>query len=199
MAYPTVAAPYGLTPVKLIGGQAYAGSVRHVPIASGYATGLFTGDLVQMTVGGTAEQCSGADATLPIGVFVGCAYTNPTTSQLTFSQTFPAGTAAADIVAYVVDDPDVLFKVSLVSGTTVIDGLTRAEAVGANFALVNNAGDTITGNSKQALDNTSVAVTATLPLRCMDVVDETVKANGDYVEVLVKINTHRYNSTTGLA
>ena len=35
MAYPTVAAPYGLQPINLVGGQVYAGQVRQIPIASG--------------------------------------------------------------------------------------------------------------------------------------------------------------------
>ena len=32
MAYPTVAAPYGLKPVNLIGGQVYTGSTRNLPV-----------------------------------------------------------------------------------------------------------------------------------------------------------------------
>jgi hypothetical protein len=34
MAYPTVAGPYGLVPVKLLSGVPYVGTVRHYGIAS---------------------------------------------------------------------------------------------------------------------------------------------------------------------
>jgi hypothetical protein len=48
MAYPTVSAPYGLKPVNLIGGQVFAGATRLMQIASGYATNIFYGDLVNV-------------------------------------------------------------------------------------------------------------------------------------------------------
>ena len=51
MAYPTVAAPYGLKPVNLIGGQVFAGSTRNVKVQYGYATNIFYGDLVAITRG----------------------------------------------------------------------------------------------------------------------------------------------------
>ena len=38
MAYPTVDAPYGLKPVKLLSGVPYVGTTRQYGIASGYAT-----------------------------------------------------------------------------------------------------------------------------------------------------------------
>ena len=56
MAYPTVSAPYGLKPVNLIGGQVYAGSTRLIPIASGYATDIFYGDVVKLASSGTIQK-----------------------------------------------------------------------------------------------------------------------------------------------
>lgn len=44
-----------------------------------------------------------------IGIFMGVKYTDPTTGQLTFNQYYPASTAADDIMAYVLTDPDVVF------------------------------------------------------------------------------------------
>jgi hypothetical protein len=35
-------------------------------------------------------------------------------------------------------------------------------------------------------------------LRVIDVVPETATASGVFVELLVKINTHQYNNTTGV-
>ena len=40
MAYPQVAAPYGLKPINLIGGQVFSGSTRSLPIQYGYATDI---------------------------------------------------------------------------------------------------------------------------------------------------------------
>ena len=78
MAYPVVDGPYGLIPQNLIGGQAYAGSTRMIPIASGYATSLYFGDPVKFTSDGTLIT-SGIGATTAaaetggtLGIFVGC-------------------------------------------------------------------------------------------------------------------------------
>ena len=106
MAYPTVDAPYGLKPVNLIGGQVFAGSTRQIKIASNYGTAIFYGDVVKYANDGTLNIDSGTTTATPIGVFLGCTYTDPSTSQLTFRQSYPASTVASDIMAYVLDDPD---------------------------------------------------------------------------------------------
>jgi len=45
---------------------------------------------------------------------------------------------------------------------------------------------------------TGAGTTATIPLRVIDVVPETATSAGVYTELLVKINTHQYNNTTGV-
>ena len=116
------AAPYGFRPVNLIGGQPYAGSTRQIKIASGYGTNLFNGHIVSIVAAGTIElvTTNGDNSTgFPagtIGVFVGCSYTDPNTSQKVFAQYWPASTVASDAVAYVVDDPDVLLQVQADGG-----------------------------------------------------------------------------------
>ena len=149
MAYPTVDAPYGLKPVNLIGGQVFAGSTRQMKIASNYGTAIYYGDVVKYANDGTLNIDSGTTTATPIGVFLGCTYTDPSTSQLTFRQSYPASTVASDIMAYVCDDPDALFKVAAVSGTTTIAGYGRT-IVNNNVSLVQNTGSTVTGNSKVA-------------------------------------------------
>ena len=196
MAYPTVSAPYGLKPVNLIGGQVYAGSTRQIPIASGYATSIFNGDVVKLSSDGVLVKETGTTTATPVGVFVGVSYTDPVLKYKLFSQYYPANTVASDIVAYVVDDPDALFKVALVSGTTVIAGYGRT-IVGNNVSLVQNAGDTDTGNSTVAVLGSSAATTASLPVRIIDVVPETVNANGDYTEVIVKWNAPYFTLSEG--
>ena len=169
MAYPVVSAPYGLKPINLIGGQVFAGSTREYAIINNYATNIFYGDLVGL-VRGNLERLSVSTGTLGTvaGVFLGCSYTNPLTKQKTFSQYYPASTAAGDIVGIVCDDPDTVFSAVVCSATTVIASGARA-MVGQNVAMINNTGNTATGNSKNAVlaPSATPATTDALPLRVL--------------------------------
>lgn len=197
MAYPTVSAPYGFQPINSIGGTPYAGSTRLVPIAvtAGVTTAaMFDGDLVELTSAGTCQVvASGSAAPQALGVCVGVQYTN-SSGQTVQAQYAPAGSSNA--VAYVVDDPRALFKVAIVSSGTTIASLGRT-AVGQNTSVVLNAGSTTSGDSAQAVSSTT-NTTNTLPIRIVDVVPETATGADAYVEVIVKINTHTYNNTTGV-
>ena len=169
MAYPTVAAPYGLEPVNLIGGQQFAGQTREIPIASAYNTDLLNGDVVKLNSDGTIVKDTGTTTATPVGVFLGVSYTNPSTKQKLFAQYWPAGTVASDAVAYVQDDPDLLMKVVAVSGTTVPTYAGQA-MVGLNAAFVQNTGSTTTGDSAVAVG--SFATTNSLPARVVAIVPE---------------------------
>jgi hypothetical protein len=199
MAYPTVSSPYGLQAVNRIDGLPYAGQIRQIPIATGYATAIFAGDTVKIS-NGFLVQDTGTNNATPCGVLVGCAYIN-SSGQPIEGQYYPAGLATASNAAYgyVVDDPMVAFKVAVVSsGTTVTTtGVSRA-VVGSNMELVQNPGSTTTGNSEVAVLSGSDTTTATIPLRVIDVVPGTALSANAFVELIVKINTHQYNSTTGV-
>lgn len=199
MAYPTVSAPYGLKPINLVGGQVFAGATRQLKIASAYATDIFYGDVIKLVSTGTVEKDTGTTTATPVGVFLGCTFTNPVTKQLTFSQYWPASTVASDAFAYVADDPDTLFKVAVVSGTTVIAGVGRT-AIGNNIALVQNSGSTNTGDSAVAVLSSSLATTNTLPVRVIDVVPDTATGSDTFVELVVKWNwgMHQYQNATGV-
>ena len=201
MAYPTISAPYGLKPVNLIGGQVFAGSTRLMEIASGYATNIFYGDLVKRVSTGTIEKDTGTTTATPCGVFLGVSFTNSSTGQVQQQQFYPASQAIAtgtQIFAVVADDPDTLFQVAVVSGTTVITGV-GITAIGNNATLVQNAGSTTTGDSKVALLD-STGTSGTLPIRIIDVVRDTETTADNFPEVIVKINAtmHQYNNSTGV-
>lgn len=201
MAYPTVSAPYGLKPINLIGGQVFAGATRQFQIASGYATSIFNGDAVLLVTSGTIEKDTGTTTATPVGVFMGCSYVNAQ-GQTIYQQYFPASTTAPTgtvITAYVADDPDTLFKVAVVSGTTVIAGVSRA-VIGSNMSLVQNAGSATTGDSKVAVLSSSAATTNTLPIRVIDVVPDTATGADTFVELIVKWNwgMHQYQNATGV-
>ena len=175
MAYPTVSAPYGLKPVNLIGGQVFAGAIRELPIQYAYATNIFYGDFVVLSRGFVtrASVSTGTGVNQVTGVFLGCAYTNPTTKQRQFAQYWPASTAAGDAVAYVVDDPDTVFKAAVCSsGTTMASGAVAM--IGTNLSMINNTGSVNTGNSANAvLAPSDTPATTILPVRCVDVVTDT--------------------------
>ena len=201
MAYPTVAGPYGLQPINLVGGQVYAGQVRQIPIASDASTDIFYGDIVALNTSGNLVKVTTTDAaTNAIGVFLGCSYTNPATQQPLFYQCYNGPVTASDIKAFVQDDPDQLYKVAVVSATTTISGVTRA-AVGQNAALVQNTGSTITGDSKVALKYDIGNTSTFLPLRLVDFVNGPFSTVGDaYTDCIVKFNfgIHSYYSATGV-
>jgi hypothetical protein len=180
MAYPVVAAPYGLKPINLIGGQVFAGSTREYPIPYGYATNIFYGDIVGLTRG-NVQRLSVSTGTLGTvtGVFLGCSYTNPTTKQKQFAQYWPASTLAGDAVAIVTDDPDTVFKAVVCNtGTTVASG-ARA-MIGQNLAMINNSGNVNTGDSANALlaPSDTPATTDALPIRVLGLVPDTVVTLG---------------------
>jgi hypothetical protein len=196
MAYPTVSGPYGLQARNEIGGLPYAGSTRMIPIASGYGTSLFYGQIVQLSAGTlvTGSYSCASSPTTPIagtiGVFVGCAYTNPSTLQPIQAQYWPASTVANDAVAYVIDDPRVVFKVAVgsqgtsLSNTSAGMGYMNPQFIGTNvYPLSGAGGSTTTGDSLTSVSGGvvsngtgNVRVTAAAPLRVVGVVTDTVYA-----------------------
>jgi hypothetical protein len=196
MSYPSVDGPYGLVPINLIGGQVFAGATRQIPIASASATAIFYGDVVKLADTGLLTKETGTATATPVGVFLGCSYTDATFGKV-FRQYYPGAITASDIVAYVQDDPDALFKVAVTSaGTSTISYVNRT-AVGNNSALIQGTGSTTTGNSAVSISATT-ATTATLPIRVIDVVPETAIAGypGSYTEVIVKWNAPNVTSQT---
>jgi hypothetical protein len=149
-------------------------------IQYGYATNIFYGDFVVLSRGFAtrATVAAGTGLNQTVGIFLGCTYTNPTTKQKLFSQYWPASTAAGDCQAYILDDPDAVFKAVVCNtGTTVASGALAM--IGTNLSAINNTGSTNTGNSANAvLAPTDTPVTTTLPLRMVGVVAETAVSLG---------------------
>jgi len=195
MAYPTVSAPYGFQPINRVDGMPYAGATRQINIASNYNTAIFAGDLVVVVTGGTLEKFTGTTTGSPVGVFMGVQYVNAQ-GQTVQAQYYP-GTSVSNAVAYVVDDPVAAFKVAVTNGSSVMSSAARA-AIGSNMSVVQGAGSTIYGDSGQSVLAGSEATTAALPIRVIDVVPATATGTDTFVELIVKINLHQYNNTTGV-
>jgi hypothetical protein len=209
MAYPTISGPYGLRPINLIGGQVFAGATRQRRIYSSSASSIGFGDPVKFDSNGCVVVCTettAAPATGFAGVFMGCQFVSSVTGQPTFSQAWIANTSVAsntDIIAYICEDPDQLFQVCGVSGTTVVSttsGFTYTD-IGLNVSLVANTLNTTTKDSRYAVDIASGAVTATLPMRVIDVVPDTAFTYSGtvyYPEIIVKFNAAHVVQATGV-
>jgi hypothetical protein len=219
MAYPSVDKPYGLKPINLIGGQVFAGSTRQRRIASN-ASSIGYGDPLKFVNDGTVAvttETTTAPATGFAGVFLGCTFVSSVTGQPTYSQAWISGTsvkAGTYIVAYVADDPDTLFKAVGVTASLVVSttGGFEYTSIGLNVALVANTLNTTTNDSQQGLLVSSANTTASLPVRIVDVVEDTAFVSSGtvyYPEVIVKFNApyvdsgvitggHAYNNPVGL-
>ena len=193
----TSATPNGAEPVNTLSASgSYTGKVRHIKIASGYGTAIFYGDFVKLVAAGTLEKAAVTTSVVAgtVGIFVGCSYTDPSTSQMTFNQQFPASTAASDIMAYVVDDPKLVFKMQG-------DEAIAQTGLGNNISAVNTAGSTSIGRSKNALDGGSIATTNTLPLRVLEFVEGPNSTVGDaFTDCLVTYLplSHAYETKLGV-
>lgn len=177
------AAPYGALPVGTLSASgSFTGKRIGIPITGSYGTSIFYGDFVKLVAAGTLEKDTGTTTLNPIGIFVGCTYTDPTSGQVVHSQYWPAGNTAADPIGWVINDPDILFQMQS-------DEAIPQTSLGLNFAVVQTAGSTAIGKSKNAVDGNTGAVTATLPLKLVAFVDGPDSAVGDaFTDVIVAFN-----------
>jgi hypothetical protein len=190
----SVATPNGATPVGTLSASgSYSGKMRHYPIATTYGTLICTGDFVTIVAGGGVEKNVVTDTAtaVTLGIFMGCAYTDPTTGQLTFSSNWPASNAATDAVAYVADDPNLLFQMQSAGAITADDR-------GQNGTIVVTAGTAAIGRSRNAISATT-DTTSTLPVRIVDFVDGPDSAAGDaYTDVVLRFTLHFNASAAGI-
>ena len=189
-----VAEKYGLRPVRKLDGSPFINAQNRYRIASGYATAIFQGDLVKPVTGGGIERAVVATSDKVIGVFNGVFYTDPTTQKPTFKNYYPGGVAASDIIANVIDDPNVVFSIDS-------DGAFAVADIFKNFAITNVTGNTQTGISKVQMDHSvSGLTTSGTVLQAIDVSQDTQnsEAGSANVDVLVRINNHFYSQGTGL-
>jgi hypothetical protein len=179
-------ASFGLKPVRMMGGSPYSGGQSRYRIAANYGTSIFQGDLVMQVTGGGIEIHADGGTVPIVGVFNGCMYTDPTTSEQVFSNYYPASTNASDIIAFVHDDPNTVFEIQ------ADDTFPVADLFG-NFDIVyTNSGSTTTGISGAELDVTTGATTTNLPLKAIDISQD--PENSDVASantnVLVVIQNH---------
>jgi len=159
-------AAFGLRPIGRIGGTPYTGGQSRYRIAANYGTAIFQGDMVMQVTGGTVEIHADGGTVPIVGVFNGCQYTDPTTGEQRFSNYYPASTNASDLIAFIIDDPMVVFEVQADAAFPVAD-------LFGNFDVVyTSAGSTTTGISGSELKVTDGGTATTLSLKAIDISED---------------------------
>ena len=189
-----VAEKYGLRPVRKLDGSPFINAQNRYRIAANYGTPIYQGDLVIPVTGGGIQRAVANTTDLVIGVFNGVFYTDPTTQKPTFKNYYPGTVNATDIMANVIDDPNVVFSIDS-------DGAFAVADIYKNFAITNVTGNTATGISKVQLDySVSGLTTSGTVLTAIDIsqdVDNSTVGSAN-VDVLVRINNHFYSQGTGI-
>ena len=187
-------APFGFVPVRMQGGAPFSGGQSEYTISSTYGTNIFTGDLAIQAADGDIEV-SAATSTNTIGVFNGCFYTD-SNGKPQYAKYWPASTTSTDAVAFIIDDPNVIFEAQE-------DGSALALADrGTNTDLVATAVSTSRGRSGHEIDADETGSAATAQFRVVavskDPSNNTVaSANCNwYVKILEHLNGPQ--STAGI-
>ena len=188
---------FGLRPVRKLSGDYYAGGQNKFTIASSYGTAIYQGDIVAAVTAGNVARIAAGGSGYVLGVFNGCFYTDPNTSKPTWSNKYPASTAASDIAAFVITDPNIICEIQADAA------FPRADLFG-NFDIVDSSpvGDAYSGRSALELDVTTGATTATLPIKAIEISQdpENSDVGSANTNVLVTINNSLFSAgTTGLA
>ncbi len=195
---------YGLRPIGLVGSGANSTGVTQYEIASDNTNAIYQYGIVVPTADGVIDYAGATDGgtTQALGVLMGVEYHDSVQKKPVWLNYWPgSGSVSVDtnypIKAFVADNPDQLFKVA--SDASLTDRATALATVFANASLGTSArtGSTDTGSSNSALSVSSVATTATLPLRVVGIMDD--EANSDYtaagIPLIVRLNAH-FNAGT---
>jgi len=195
---------YGLRPIGLVGNGVNSTGVTQYEIASNNTNAIYQYSLVTPQAAGVIDQAGATDGgTEPaLGVLMGVEYVDSVSKKPVWINYWPgSGSVSVDtnhpVKAFVADNPNQLFKVA--SDASLTDRATALAAVFANASLGTSArtGSSDNGSSNSALSVSSIATTATLPLRVVGIMDD--EANSDYtaagIPLIVRINAH-FNATT---
>jgi len=190
MANPT--APFGLRPIGYANGAPYNGSVTACRIGAVNAVALYIGDPVIYSTDLTDQDTlpympnviasAGTAGTLVLGAIVAF---EPLPANLT--QTYNPATTSR--IAYVAMGADLIFEIRGDGSGTFSNAW-----VGANAAMVNAGGSTITGLSGFQLDETTPAATQNMALHILGFSSRPDNEGDDYATWIVRLNTS-LNST----
>ena len=181
-------AAFGMKPVRMIGGAPYTGGQSRYRIAANYDTSIFQGDMVTQVTGGHIALHADGGTVPVVGVFNGCQYTDPTSGEQVYKNYYPANTNASDLIAFVVDDPMVVFEIQAAIAFPIAD-------LFGNFDIVyTTAGSTLSGVSGAELQVTDGGTATTLPVKAIDISEDPTNSDvaSAHTNVLVVIENHVY-------
>lgn len=151
---PNVDSPKGFQPRRNVDSSVYNAPVNPYPIASGYNTAIYNGDLVKL-VNGKIQKAGTTDQV--IGVANGFKFL--TTSLGTGAAPYwPANTTTIDGndgVVMVYDDPDTLFECQFTNSTST----PSLADVNSYFNMIDAGGNTGTGLSGEGVNYASITTT----------------------------------------
>lgn len=182
----STSAPFGLRPISHVSGYGTRGA-RAIPggITTGYATAIFENQPVKITTDGVINPVSATSDDF-IGVFVGVEWTDAE-GRRKVSNRWTASTAGTDIIAYVIDDPNMEYEIQAdgsLAATSVLDQL--------NFTNL-SSGSTVTGMSQCTANATAVGAGNQGQLRVVGLGNAIDNAWGDsYTVVRVQVARHQY-------
>jgi len=177
---------FGLRPSRMLGGTPFNNSQNRYRILKNYGSQIFQGDLVAASDNGTIIV-AGATTNPVVGVFNGVFYTDPTTQKPTFKNYYPGTVSANDIIANVIDDPNVVYEIKA-------DETFANSDLFANYKIAVGTGDTASGSSRNALDVSTADSSSTFVLQAIDISQDPDNSDQSTsnVNVLVRINAHQY-------
>lgn len=187
-------APFGFRPSYHNSGQMRP---KAYTIASTYAANIFQGDPVKLTDNGVVQlgtsdgtRSGTTDGVSLLGIFAGCQYID-SLGKPTVSPYWPSGTTGTEIVAWVYDDPEMLFEVQYNNPSP---GTSIQADVGeeCDWTVASPGGSTRTGISNTRL-SAVVATTGQFQITGTgnQVFDDIADA---FIVVTVRINEHHYKA-----
>lgn len=176
---PSTANPFGIKPV-----YHPSGDIRTVArtIVTGYASNILTDQPVKIGTDGSVQAAAVGEKF--VGAFMGVEYTDSNGVRQK-RPAWIAGTAGTDIVAYITEDPAIVYEIQSDDTVTLADVGEQMD-----FSTI-TAGSTTTGLSAIALDVSTTTTNASL--RILGLVPKADNAWGDsYVNVFVNIAEHQF-------
>lgn len=191
-----VSAPMGFKIARGLFGYTMNWQLSTYRIASGYSTGIFTGDPVKFVTTGYIQQAAAGNQMR--GIFAGCWFTDSTgfARRLPYWPASQATLGSKDAYALVIDDPNVLLECQM--DAAMANGIAD---FGLNYDTTTMAaGSTATGQSIAQLSYSSGATTAK-QFRAIDYATQPtndIAVTQAYTRVIVRPNLHDFVSTTGI-
>jgi hypothetical protein len=177
-------AAFGLKPIGKVGQNADNGGLTEYSITNNDSSAIYFQDVVKATAAGTIDVAA-AGSTGLVGSLNGVFYTDPSSGKPTWKNYYPGSVAAADIVAFVADDPYQRFEIQA-------DSTVGAADVFLNADITYRAGDSANYVSRSELAKGTVGTTSNLQLKILGISKDPENSDtaSNNVNCVVTINEH---------